>query len=192
MQDRLFSEGKLSDFLNQLENKMYEDAMLKDGDAASNGADEVSARLREKYSLKTAAVDRDGTHTKREQDLDDEELTVVFFVPFTGNQKLLECKPHSCTSMGVEGKIQDNEIVFTVTDTLSKETEYFPRKFNLWFNNMQEWVNGANRQAEDFNNSLHAKIKAKIADRAERIRRANEVMSGLGFPERDNSKVQPN
>ena len=128
MQDRLFSKGQLSDFLNRLANEMYNDPVLRDNDATSNSADEVSARLREKYSLKTVAVDRDGTHTRREQDPDDEGLKVVFFVPFTGSHKLLEYKPNSYTSVGVEGKVQDNEIVFAVTGTLSDEAADFQRK----------------------------------------------------------------
>ena len=183
MQDRLFSEGTLSNFLNQWEDAMYEDPVLKDSDAASNGVDEVSARLREKYSLKTVAVDRDGTHTRKEQDPDDEGLKVVFFVPFTGSHKLLDYRPSSFTSMVVGGKVQDNEIVFAVTGTLSDEAADFQRKFDRWFDDMKKWLNSANKQADDFNSSLHSKIKAKIADRAERIRRANEVMSGLDFPE---------
>ena len=183
MQDRLFSESALSDFLSQRENEMYEDPVLKDSDAASNGVDEVSARLREKYSLKTVAVDRDGTHTRQEQDPDDEGLKVVFFVPFTGSHKLLDYRPNSLTPMVVDGKVQDNEIVFAVIGTLSNEAAGFQRKFDRWFDNMKEWLDGANKQADDFNSSLHSKIKAKIADRAERIRRANEVMSGLDFPE---------
>ena len=45
----------------------------------------------------------------------------------------------------------------------------------------------------NFNSSLHAKIKTNIADRAERIRRANAVMGGLDFPEAtDNPEVKSN
>ena len=56
-------------------------------------------------------------------------------------------------------------------------------KFDRWFDNMNTWLDGANKQAYDFNSSLHSKIKAKIADRAERIRRADAVMGDLDFPE---------
>ena len=87
MPDRLFSGGQLSDFLNRREGVMYKDDMLKYDDAILNHADEVSARLRETYSLKTVAVNRDGINVDREQDLDNEDLTVIFLVPFTGNQK---------------------------------------------------------------------------------------------------------
>ena len=200
MPDRLFSGGQLSNFLSRRESEMYEDAILKDDDAILkdddailNHADEVSARLRETYSLKTVAVNRDGINAEREQDPDNEDLTVIFFVPFTGNQKLLEYKPSSRTSMSVEGEVQDNEIICTVTGALSNEADYFQRKFDRWFDNMKVWLDGANEQADDFNSSLHAKIKTKIADRAERIRRADAVMGGLDFPEAtDNPEVKSN
>ena len=193
MPDRLFSGGQLSDFLNRREGVMYKDDMLKYDDAILNHADEVSARLRETYSLKTVAVNRDGINVDREQDLDNEDLTVIFLVPFTGNQKLLEYKPSSYTSMGVEGEVQGNEIICTLTGALSNEADYFQRKFDRWFDNMKVWLDGANEQADDFNSSLHAKIKTNIADRAERIRRANAVMGGLDFPEAtDNPEVKSN
>ena len=171
---------------------MYKDAMLNDSDATPNSADEVSARLCENYSLETIQVDRKGTHPDREQDPDNEDLSVVFSVPFTGDRKLLEHRPDSQTSVRVEGEIQDNKIVVTVAGTLSEDTSYFQRKFNWWFNNMKMWLDGANKQADDFNGSLHAKIKVKIAERAERIRRANEMMSGLDFPEMTDDSEESN
>ena len=67
---------------------------------------------------------------------------------------MLEYKPSSYTSMGVEGEVQGNEIICTLTGALSNEADYFQRKFDRWFDNMKVWLDGANEQADELQQFL--------------------------------------
>ena len=158
---------------------LHHDIKSEDEDEILNSSETVATRLSKKYSLKEVSVNKDKkTIEKSKIDQQRKELTISFYIPFTGNVELLKRHPSSYTSGSVYGKIKGDKIVVDIENAYS-DPKPFQREFDSWYDNMKRWLDGANGDARSFNDLLPQRIKSRIDERAQAIRSSDDIISAL-------------
>ena len=113
---------------------------------------------------------------------------LTFYVPFTGDHQLFQCKPSSVNFNPPSAAVKNDELVFvydrTTQDVPNIEVEFERDKENV--KGYLEWIA---RDVEQFNSTIREKASQHIGARREKLLQDRGLVEKLGFPLRRRTGV---
>ncbi|AFZ27255.1 hypothetical protein Cylst_5221 [Cylindrospermum stagnale PCC 7417] len=114
----------------------------------------------------------------------------IYFISFEGEQELFRYQPSVYIgdfANPLTAKIYNGELILEYPEW-QPEVTIIQSRFKHDLSNIQEHINFINRDILTFNNSIRAKVKPKIENRRQKLLKAQELVTALGYPlkQRDN------
>lgn len=204
---RLFRELSLSDMLNRNHRTLYKEInSLPEDQILKTPQTDLCAYFVDKYAISPVRIDESGIRvdssdvqidvTRSGWSLHNGIGTVVvtgtrisFFVPFTGDSKLLRCQPSTHTLSPPRASIGNKEMIF-VYDRTSKEASKVKNEFDRDIGEFKKYLVWAANDVEKFNSGLAETVEQHINIRREKLLHDREIVADLGFPLKRSSDVQ--
>jgi hypothetical protein len=196
----LFSNGHLSEFLSEQENRLLNEIEdFKEDYLLNTNFDELLKYLKDKYSLEPLKLDEEKIETDRGETMVDirnssfrgfydsdrtshvKGTLIKFFIPFSGDEKLFELRTSTFTTYLPSGKINQNELLVEIQSLDNNDTS-IKKEFEDNVREIKKWLAWSEKEVTNFNNSLEQKIKIKMNSRREKLMKASEAVSNLGYP----------
>ena len=112
----------------------------------------------------------------------------TFYVPFTGDAKLFECRPSTFDLNSPRASVQRNELVF-VYDRTSQDAPNVTTEFERDRQNLRRSVKRIAHDVEQFNSTLRQKASQLIGNRRKKLLQDRGLVENLGFPLKRRSGV---
>ena len=179
MVDTLFSNNDLSTFLNMQEDLIRQKIQMGDvDDLIRKNPENVIEQLRNKYALEP--VNTDWKEKDPKKTIQDDVMKVSFHITFTGDPRLLQYRPSHYRMETVLGTVcGPDRIDMEIVGQINRDD--FKRELDRWRENLKFHLNNVNKDVNNFNQTLSAKIKSMIDMRIEQIRSADDEMASMGF-----------
>lgn len=116
-------------------------------------------------------------------------MQVNYYVPFLGDPRLLQCRPGTFTLNPPRAHIGAQELRFSY-DRTDNDVAATKREFDSELGNVRQWLGWTANEVTMFNDMLPRKLRAKVAERRERLKRQNEGLAALGLPVRRPSRTE--
>lgn len=116
---------------------------------------------------------------------------ITYYVPFSGERTLLECRPNHFNDNPPRAVIDGQELLFEYefVDGTAATTK---TAFDHTLNHIKQWIGWVEQQVEEYNQSLKSKVSQQVSDRKQRLIEAQQQVSDLGFKIRPKaSQPQP-
>jgi len=181
MNGTLFSNDDMSTFLGGHEDLMRQEIQAGYWDnIIQQEPENAIERLRDKYTLEQIKINWEKKDPKRT--IHNDVMEVSFYITFTGDSSLLRYKPSQYRVESVPGTVyEQNRIAMKITGQLGMDD--FKRELDRWRESLEFHLHNANADADKFNRALPTKIKSMLDVRTEQIRKADDEMVSMGFPE---------
>jgi hypothetical protein len=105
---------------------------------------------------------------------------VTYHVPFSGDAKLLRCRPSSYTLNPPRAVIGDRVLRFPY-DRSDREITATKRDFEEDLGRLKQWLPWVNQQVEECNASLEVKSQRFVQQRRSDLNKTKEDVASLGF-----------
>ena len=105
---------------------------------------------------------------------------VALFVPFTGDQRLLDCQPSTFTYSPPRAEVRGNDVVFIYDRTVS-DTANIRNEFDRDLSKFKKYLNWIERDVNQFNQGIKDKADQFISARREKLLHDRNIVEGLGF-----------
>ncbi|MDE0368574.1 MAG: hypothetical protein OXI84_00365 [bacterium] len=106
---------------------------------------------------------------------------ISFYIPFTGDPQLFDCRPSRFYMNSLRGRVQDNEILFVYDRTTQDVTNVnsdFERDQSL----LREYIDWSGSDIEQYNSSIREKVDSYLSSRRQKLLRDRGTVEGLGYP----------
>ena len=113
---------------------------------------------------------------------------LIFYVPFTGNYQLFQCKPSSVNFNPPRAAVKNDELVF-VYDRMTQDAPNIKAEFERDKENVQRYLEWIARDVEQFNSTIREKASQHIGARREKLLQDRGLVEKLGFPLRRRTGV---
>lgn len=195
----LFNNSYLSEFLSEQENRLVNEIEdFKEDYLLNANLDELLKYLKDKYSLEPLKLDEEKIETDREETMVDirnssfgsfydsdrvshiKGTLIKFFIPFSGDEELFKLKTSTFSSLTPSGRVVQNELLIEI-QSLDNNDASIKKEFEDDVKEIKKWLAWSEKEVTNFNNSLEQKIKVKMNSRRERLMKASEAVSNLGY-----------
>ena len=107
---------------------------------------------------------------------------IVYHLPYTGNQSLLECSPTREYLMWTTGVFLDKQCLCFEVVSLRDNAEEIKRKAQEIIDNLKTQLGYLGSEIDRFNNSLPMAVKQLFQERKQRLHNKNKMVADLGVP----------
>lgn len=108
---------------------------------------------------------------------------VCFYVPFSGEKELFECRPSSFTMAYPCGRVQGNELLLEYT-LRDHDAEAVRASFNRDLQAIKQYVEWITNDLAHLPARLEREARARIEARQAKLGRDAAMLDALGFPKR--------
>jgi hypothetical protein len=105
----------------------------------------------------------------------------TFFVPFTGDATLFRLRPSSYTLSPPRATVRDRELAFTFT-THDPDPAKIKAEFEQQLREVTSYVRNGRSNVDEYNRALPGLARKAIETRRERLLKAQNTASSLGYP----------
>ena len=207
MTDLLFRGPNLSDVLDGQELSLANEIdSLDEGRVLNTSPEDLCDYFVEKYVVNALEIDESQIH----MDYGDTKIDIshridyavfdssrpayvtgtrfTFYVPFTGDAKLFECRPSTFSLNSPRASVQRNELVF-VYDRTSQDAPNVTTEFERDRQNLRRSVKRIAHDVQQFNSALRQKGSQLIGNRRNKLLQDRGLVENLGFPLKRRSGV---
>jgi TIR domain len=107
-------------------------------------------------------------------------IRITYYIPFSGDQNLFQCRPNSFTLNPPRSIVGNRELRFPY-DCADRDIEGTKLSFQEDLNQLNQWILWVNQQVESHNNLLHHQINQEITSRRNRLIQDQKQVDNLGF-----------
>ena len=115
--------------------------------------------------------------------------SVTFFVPFTGDKHLLQCRP---SSYGLDGGVRaarrGNTLLFTYSRTPQRVSE-IKDVFHRDLDKLKRYLLWVSTDVQPHNDALEARVDQLVNSRREKVLQDKNLVASFGFPLHRNTDV---
>ena len=207
MPDPLFNRIALRDFLIEQENQLAKEInSLTERQALNSSPEDLVNHFVEKYQIDGVEINESGIQT----DYNDIQIDVsnrfdydflnrsgpayvtgtriTFYVPFSGDPRLLTCQPSTYSLSPPRADIRDEELVF-VYDRTTQDAPKVGNEFNRDIESAKTHINQIAKDTQNYRSTLRQQAKQLMDQRRAKLLRDRGISESLGFPLRRRSGV---
>lgn len=207
MTDRLFRNADLSDVLAGQKQKVADEiGSLSEERVLNTSPEKLCDYFVEKCRVEPLVIDKSGiqvdygdTHIDvsrrveyagfgRSGPIHVTGTRITFFVPFSGDPGLFNCRPSTFSLSHLQGVVRGNELVFVYKRT-TQEAPNIRSEFERELQSVQQHLSRISDQVEQFNATIRPKVSQQIGARREKLLQDRGIIEGLGFPLKRRSRV---
>jgi hypothetical protein len=107
-------------------------------------------------------------------------LQVTYYLPFTGDPRLLRCRPNVFTLNPPRAVIAQGELQFPY-DSVDRVVEATKRQFNQDLQTVKEWAGRVNAQVNAFAATLGVQVRQELTARRSHLAAAASAVADLGY-----------
>jgi hypothetical protein len=107
-------------------------------------------------------------------------IEVTYHVPYSGDRELLKSRPSTFTMNPPRAVIENAELRFPY-DRGGRDIAATKPLFTQDLSTLKQWIPWVNQQVNEYNGALEATVKARVQQRRNEIKRADEDLGSLGF-----------
>jgi len=199
MKERLFSDGRLSDFLAIRQGEMSaEIERLSEEELHSNSDAEIIDHFIEKYYLDAVKIDEENIEVSssdikidvrhrfdfavfdRSKAVYADGTSFSFFVPYSGEKQLLALCPNQFTFNPPIGIARDKEIVMSFV-VINDDRNKVKSSVESNLKSIKKFIEWINSDINGFNSNLNFLATKEIENRRSKLLGDAEVLKQLGF-----------
>jgi len=106
---------------------------------------------------------------------------VSFYVPFTGDPQLFSCQPSRFYMSPLQGRVQDNELLF-IYDRTSHDVTSVSSDFERDKSQLREYIRWSGSDIEQYNSGIREKVDSYLSSRRQKLLRDRGTIESLGYP----------
>lgn len=107
--------------------------------------------------------------------------TYTYYVPFTGDADLLQCRPSQYNLGPPAGAINEHELVFTYDDT-RHDANAIKAAFARDLASTKSWLLWVANDVNQYNQNLPGHARARLHQRREKLMKDQQLAGTLGYP----------
>ena len=199
MTELLFNKNDLSRVLAAQEQAISKEVDALDENQILNSShSDLCQYLVEKYTVDPVRIDEEGiqadygdaqvdvSHRFEYAVFDRSRPTYVtgtriaIFVPFEGDEDLLECQPSRFTLNPPRAKIRESELVFVYDRTVS-DAAHVQGEFQRNLDSLKQYLGWIEHDVNQFNRTIEEKASQFLSVRREKLLHDRGIMESLGF-----------
>lgn len=187
----LFGRGSLYDVLRKREGDIASEIEYYDKKTMDQDSEELCEGIYSKYNFETPIVRKDGMYKADEGEKQVETRRgetrrisyVKIAIPFSGSSELLNYSPSQHPLVNIEAEIRKDEIhLLYVID--GRTPQDVKREIDADIENINEFLKGIEKDVSRFNSGIKNIAKIHIENRRNKLKRDQEVIDGLGIPDK--------
>lgn len=203
----LFSDHYLRSILdNQFQSMQSEIESMGDDQLLNTSVADLVSYLEGKYRIEPVSINEEGItvdQTEIEIDVSRDQNRSIhdrsqpfyikgtsnkFFVPFSGDETLLKCRPSTFTNSSPIGVVSNNELVLNY-ETTEHNTESIRVQFDRDITEIKLYIEWSTKDVMIHNSTILTRANQFVAQRRDKILANRGLASSLGFPMRERENV---